>query len=178
MSLMRLRQRTPTARKVSVAALDGYCLRFRKVSQRDGSAKCDAQQTGLPQDRVWGVVYRIAEAERGALDRAEGLGVGYRRAWVDVRLEGGELCQTFLYLATLVDDRLRPFTWYKQHVLVGAWENQLPEAYIRRIETAIACEDEDRQRHQREMAIHRSTANARAGSGDVPGDRDRDSTTC
>jgi hypothetical protein len=28
------------------------------------------------------------------------------------------------------------------------------------------------------MAIHRSTANARAGSGDVPGDRDRDSTTC
>jgi cation transport regulator ChaC len=154
MSLARLRQRTPSARRVSVAFLEGHRLRFHKVSQRDGSAKCDAPQTDLPQDHVWGVVYRIAEAERPVLDCAEGLGMGYRLAWVNVRLVGGEPCRTFLYLATQVDERLLPFTWYKQHVLIGARENRLPEAYIRRIERVQACEDEDRQRHRQEMAIH------------------------
>jgi cation transport regulator ChaC len=156
MSLARLRQRTPSARRISVGALSGHRLCFHKVSHRDGSAKCDALETGLEQDRVWGVVYRIAPEERVLLDQAEGLGQGYQRAWVDLRLQGGEVCRAFLYRATLIDRRLAPFTWYKQHVLVGARENGLPDDYVRLIEAVYALQDADRERNRSETRIHRT----------------------
>ena len=150
----RLRQRAASARRVSLGVLRGYRLCFHKVGLRDGSAKCDAEQTEIAHDEVWGVVYDIDEHEMALLDRAEGLGQGYRRTWVDVLLDGGRICPAFLYLATLTDSRLAPFTWYKQHVLIGARENGLPSGYIQRIEAVAAQEDYDRERHHREMLIH------------------------
>ena len=51
-------------------------LEFHKVG-RDGSAKCDAFETGNPDDSVIGVVFDIHTAEKNYLDQAEGLGVGY-----------------------------------------------------------------------------------------------------
>ncbi|MEJ2454080.1 MAG: gamma-glutamylcyclotransferase [Candidatus Thiodiazotropha sp.] len=158
MSLARLRHRVPSARRLSVGALSGHRLCFHKVSHRDGSAKCDALETGLSQDRVWGVVYRIAPEERVLLDQAEGLGQGYQRAWVDLSLQSGEDCRAFLYRATLIDQRLAPFTWYKQHVLVGARENGLPEDYVRLIEAVYALQDADRERHRNETRIHHALA--------------------
>ncbi len=163
MSLARLRQRVPSAQRLSVGSLSGHRLCFHKVSQRDGSAKCDALETDLAQDRIWGVVYRIAPQERVLLDRAEGLGQGYRRDWVDLCLQSGEDCRAFIYRATLIDRRLAPFTWYKQHVLIGARENELPEEYVCLIEAVYALQDADRARHRSETRIHRALADVRNG---------------
>ncbi len=156
MSLARLCQRAPSATRIGRGCLQGQCLRFHKISQRDGSAKCDAHHTGLADDRVWGVLYRIDPGERQALDLAEGEGMGYRVENVEVIGEGGEVQRAFTYLATLIDDRLLPYRGYRQHVLIGARENGLPEDYIEAIASVAVAEDPDEQRHRREWSIHGS----------------------
>ncbi len=52
--------------------VDGYRLAFDKVST-DGSGKCDIERTGNTSDRVYGLLFSIAESEADALDDAEGL---------------------------------------------------------------------------------------------------------
>ncbi|WP_227539352.1 MULTISPECIES: gamma-glutamylcyclotransferase family protein [Marinobacter] len=76
MSQRRLQARVPSARFVAVAGLPAHRLRFHK-SAGDGSAKCDAEETGNPDDLVIGVVYEIVDAEKPDLDRHEALGFGY-----------------------------------------------------------------------------------------------------
>jgi len=157
MSLARLCQRVPSAVRIGRGWLDGHCLRFHKVSLRDGSAKCDAHRTGRPGDRVWGVLYRIDPGERPALDLAEGVGAGYRVDWVCVAREGAGDTRAFTYLATLIDERRLPFSWYREHVLIGARENGLPETYIEEIAAVAVRDDPDRERQRSERAIHAST---------------------
>ncbi len=47
-----------------------------------------------------------------------------------------------------------PLTWYKEHVLRGAIEHQLPKSIITVIEMSKAVEDEDYERATRERAIY------------------------
>ena len=153
MSTRRLGHRISSARKLGVAILAGHQLKFHKRSLKDDSAKCDIEQTGRADDRVYGVLFDIHEADREVLDGYEGLGQGYEIKTVDVRM-GDETCQAFAYYATLIEDDLRPYHWYKQHVLVGARENDLPADYLAMIETVESMDDPDVHRRQREMAVH------------------------
>ncbi len=154
MSLARLQDRVPSARFVAVATLPAHRLRFHKVSQKDGSGKCDAEETGNPEDRVIGVVYEISGSEKPALDREEGLGSGYGEKEVEVSTDQERLT-ALMYFATTVDSQLKPYQWYKKHVLVGARENGLPPEYIAQIEAMEAVDDPDTARHERELAIYR-----------------------
>ncbi|MGA8276571.1 MAG: gamma-glutamylcyclotransferase family protein [Rhodanobacteraceae bacterium] len=153
MSVARLQDRVPSARFVAVATLAAHRLRFHKVSN-DGSGKCDAVETGDPKDQVIGVVYEIADVEKSALDRKEGLGSGYEEKEVEVTTDQGKLT-ALMYFATAVDSALKPYRWYKKHVLVGARENGLPSEYIVQIEEVEAIDDPDTKRHERELEIYR-----------------------
>lgn len=153
MSRARLQARVPSARFVTVAKLPAHRLRFHK-SARDGSAKCNAEETGNPEDRVFGIVYEIADDEKPALDRHEALGFGYDDKLVKLETDRGTL-QAWMYFATRIDDSLKPFHWYKEHVLIGARENGLPLDYIASIEAIESIDDPDTGRHQRELAIYR-----------------------
>lgn len=154
MSLARLRQRVPSARFVAVASLLGYRLAFHKLS-KDGSGKCDVARTGNPLDRVVGVVFEITDIEKPALDRNEGLGDGYEEKELDVLIADGAVLRVKTYVATRIDATLKPYCWYKQHVLLGARENRLPAAYLARIEAVAAITDPNRKRRERELAIYR-----------------------
>jgi gamma-glutamylcyclotransferase len=140
----RLRARTPSARPVTVATLSGHALRWHKRGM-DGSAKCDAAPTGADEDVVWGVVFRIARAEKPRLDSAEGLGRGYREDAVIVTA-GATTLRALSYLATDVDPALQPFHWYKAYVLAGARQHGLPEAYVERILAVPSIPDPDPRR--------------------------------
>lgn len=59
-----------------------------------------------------------------------------------------------MYYATRIKDSMKPFHWYKQHVLVGARENGLPADYIAKIEAVESIDDPRGRRHKREMAIY------------------------
>ncbi|WP_235272578.1 MULTISPECIES: gamma-glutamylcyclotransferase [Halomonadaceae] len=49
---------------------------------------------------------------------------------------------------------MRPYMWYKHHVVAGAREHGLPAAYVRALESIEARTDPDNERHARELVLH------------------------
>ncbi len=154
MSFKRLAARTPSASLHGVAALPGYRLKFHK-SGRDGSAKCDVVASAENQSAVHGVIYRISRTDKAELDKFEGLGRGYDETVITLVDHNEQSVDVNLYIATHTDPLLKPYHWYKQHVLVGAIENGLPTNYIRQIEQVESIADVDSDRHQQELSIYR-----------------------
>ncbi len=155
LSSKRLLARVPSARKVACGWLAGHQLRFHKKSELDGSAKCDAFETGNPADRVHGVVFRIDRSEKPILDEKEGLGYGYAQKQVEICQNNGDRIQTFTYYALLINDQLQPFDWYLEHVIHGAREHDLPTNYVNRLKQITAVPDPDIRRRNQELAIYR-----------------------
>ncbi|HED12762.1 MAG TPA: gamma-glutamylcyclotransferase [Gammaproteobacteria bacterium] len=144
----RLRKRAPSAEVIGVVQLVGWHLRFHKRS-KDGSGKCNIIRTDQPTNVVYGVVYEIDPMEKGALDRAEGLGYGYDES----RLPIDGYKDVFCYTASEVDDSLERYTWYQGYVIVGARYHGLPEAYVQGIEIVEGIQDPDEARHLTNMQI-------------------------
>ncbi|MBT8130344.1 MAG: gamma-glutamylcyclotransferase [Gammaproteobacteria bacterium] len=155
MSTPRISRRIQSATVLSSACLAGHCLRFRKKSV-DGSAKCDIEHTQAGGDRVHGVIYEIPVREKTVLDRYEGLGNGYEDRQVSVVVPGGDTIIANTYFATHIDASLKPFHWYKEHVLRGAREHVLPDEYIAAIEAVHAIDDPDMDNHAAELSIYSS----------------------
>jgi hypothetical protein len=63
--------------------------------------------------------------------------------------------QTYIADSDATDDRLKPYSWYKDFVLKGAHEHGLPLEYIHSyIELVLPVTDPDRKREQsRRMEI-------------------------
>jgi cation transport regulator ChaC len=155
MAEIRLCKRIFSAEKIGLVTLSGYRLTFGNASTKDGSAKCDALFTGKPDNEVIAVLYRMPAAEKSLLDAYEGLGVEYRDVFIPIQLPNGQPAEALIYLATNLNPDLRPYHWYKEHVLRGAEENGLPEDYIARIRSVESIADPDQERTARELAIYR-----------------------
>ena len=153
MSTPRIRRRIQSATVLSSAYLAGHRLRFRKRSV-DGSAKCDIEYSRAGEDRVHGVVYEINVDDKVVLDRYEGLGNGYEDRQVSIVVPGGETIIASTYVATHIDSSLKPFHWYKEHVLRGAYEHALPGEYIAVIEAVDSIPDPDMDKHLMELSIY------------------------
>jgi gamma-glutamylcyclotransferase len=104
--------------------------------------------TGIGDDTVWGVVFRISVSDKPALDKAEGLGKGYFERRVNVFWTDGQKYPAFANVAesSHIDDVLKPYSWYKRFVIEGANQHELPAEYIRAIERMPADEDPDVER--------------------------------
>lgn len=152
MSPARLGARLESVDKRGQAELAGHRLSFHK-SGSDGSGKCDIPR--CDGSRVLGVLYGVATADFAVLDRIEGVGCGYERDEVEVRV-GAESVTAFTYRATHIDPRLRPFCWYRYHVLSGALAAGLAGHYVDAIRAVETIRDPDRGREQRELSIYRS----------------------
>ena len=163
MSTRRIRQRVPSAQPLSVGVLDGHRLAFHKVG-RDGSAKCDALVSPNVGECLYGVVYRIDPAHRARLDAAEGLGNGYQCKTVALRLADGTRATAFTYYATHIDPSLRPYPWYKEHVLRGAREHGLPGPHIAEIAGIPTVDDHDPARQVLESAVYGPAEPSRRGA--------------
>lgn len=155
MSVTRLKKRVPGASAMGVYYLDGHDLRFHKTGQ-DNSAKCDAFYTG--EGRVYGVLFEIDSVEKPELDRAEGLGVGYGEKIVDIQNESGDSVEAITYYALQISDALRPYSWYLNHVVIGAREAGLSSDYLLSIESVKSVDDPDTARDARERMIHQTNS--------------------
>lgn len=154
MSLARLRERVPSALPLGCGLLKNHDLRFHK-SSTDGSAKCDAFSTDDEQDIIYGALFNISPAEKPSLDRAEGLGYGYAEKEVTIMLANSEVVSAITYIAITIDKSLQPYSWYVQHVLIGAQETSLPKKYIQvKIQAIETHNDQNKQRDANERAIH------------------------
>lgn len=153
----RLINRVPSAKVVGTYKLPAHNLLFHKMSKQDGSGKCNAFYTGNQNDFVIGRLFTLDATEVDDLDYCEGLGNGYEKKEVLVVDKNGATETAYTYYATpdCVDNTISPFTWYKQHVLAGAQQGELPSDYIAKIEAVEAKEDTNIKRAQKEMALHR-----------------------
>ncbi len=154
MSRKRLSDRVQSARFIAVAMLSKHELKFHKISKKDGSGKCDISETGNPDDIVIGVAYDIDESEKPELDKKEGLHYGYEEKTVEVTSVEGELLSAITYYAKNIDSSLKPYHWYKEHVVRGAKENGLPEHYIQIISSIESMDDPNLDRHEEEIKIY------------------------
>lgn len=153
MSVRRLLDRVPGAAVSGSGRLSGHELRFHKRS-RDGSGKCNAFSTQRESAVVFGALFDIPVAEKALLDRLEGLKFGYKEKTVIVLRPDGTSEDAVTYYAVDIDDALKPFTWYKDHVLIGAREGNLPADYIMSIEAVEAVYDNSAERERKERAIY------------------------
>ena len=154
MAFERLKARVSSAVDHSLSSLPGHRLAFHKVSQRDGSAKCDAEFTGSENDVVHGILYWIHAKHLAILDRLEGNGVGYERKRVEVMTNRGRPVTAESYFATTIDKSLKPLDWYKEHVLRGAISRSLPSGYVQMIEAVPADPDSDVRRRALELGVY------------------------
>ena len=157
MSIARLTARVPSAVSLGCYILKQHVLKFHK-SSHDGSGKCDAHFTNNEQDIIYGALYEIDPLEKPNLDKVEGLGLGYDEKTVNVIKmdeQGDKTIGAKTYFATDIDARLKPYSWYLNHVIIGANDTELPQHYVRKnIQSVIAIEDQNIQRDASERAIH------------------------
>ena len=153
MSSKRLKERVPSARYITIATLIEHELRFHKEGI-DGSAKCDAFFTGDENHQIVGVVFEIAESEKPDLDIKEDLGRGYDEKIVSLVTHSGERIEATTYFAIKIDKTMKPYHWYKHHVITGAEEFGLPEEYIEVIRNIESITDTQADRYEREQTIY------------------------
>jgi len=135
--------------------LKQHDLRFHKLGA-DGSGKCDAFLTGDRDDVIFGRLFEIDPSDKPLLDKAEGIGYGYNQKEVSVFRADGFSVDSVTYIAARIDRHIKPFSWYVNHVLVGAQETLIPEDYIHdKIVSIESKQDTDTERDTMECAIHR-----------------------
>jgi hypothetical protein len=136
----------PSHKIYSIGSLVGYALRFHKKGL-DNSGECNAAFTNDADDIVYGVIYDIEEEDKLKLDKIYVVGKGCNEDKVVINVKDEEV-EALMYEADpdLIDDSLQPFNWYKDFVLRGATENELPPEYIEKIEKIESRADPDIKR--------------------------------
>lgn len=94
-------------------------------------------------DAIWGVAYRIVEAECARLDRSEGVHRGfYARRAVAVHTGAGRVLDAFTYESVHGVDGRKPSARYLGLLLRGARHHGLPAAWVARLEALELAADE------------------------------------
>jgi len=147
MCTRRMRARVPSATPLMIGYVRHRRLVFHKRSE-DGSAKADAVRSSSPTDYVWGVVYRLHQDEKPALDAHEFLGIGYEEEQVEIIHERG-CVQAWLYVARqdAIDGSLNPYSWYHDLVTHGARQHGLPNSYLEFLQSFDSIVDPNTARH-------------------------------
>lgn len=126
LSRARLVGRVGPVEVVGPAVVSAWAHRF-STRGADGTGKGNIE----PGDaRVWGVVYRLADAQLRVLDEFEW---GYERRTLAARVEGDPL-QVVTYVGRRPGPLLPPAAWYLAHYRVGIREHGLPDAWLQEIE--------------------------------------------
>ncbi|GIV89167.1 MAG: hypothetical protein KatS3mg055_1685 [Chloroflexus sp.] len=137
MSLERLRSRIASVKVIGRAFLKDWNMVLNKRS-RDGSGKANLVES--PGDVTWGVLYEIHNSDLDTLDRVEG---GYQRITVQVQQPDGTVVEAVTYISGNLTNDPRPYRWYKELILSGAREHNLPQDYIARLEGLPVKSDND-----------------------------------
>jgi len=143
----RIGHRIKSHVRLHVGYIERHALRFHKVGQ-DTSGKADAYFTNNQNDLMWGVVGELDPSDKQIMDDIEGLGNGYNLKPVEVRVNSYSVIEAQAYVADndFIDSSVKPFCWYWEFVYRGAVENELPDHYIKSIESMDYRFDHDLSR--------------------------------
>lgn len=132
----RMMERVPSACVLKRAFLRDYKMVFNKKSA-DGSAKANLIRADGAV--TWGVLYTISPDHLQTLDRYE---KGYNRKMVTVETENGRSYDAWTYISENITGDMTAFTWYKEIIVKGAEEHNLPENYINYLKNLPTREDD------------------------------------
>ena len=150
---VRLTERVPSAELIGPVSLGGYRLTWHKRGM-DDSGKCNLHHTGNRADSAHGALFRITARHKEVLDRFEGKGSGYHDARIQVEFRDDCYdCFTYFAEVTHRDDELRPYSWYKQLVMLGGRYHGLPEGYLAHIGAVADILDPDHERHAKHSRL-------------------------
>ncbi len=133
--------RIPTSQR---ARLPNYRLAFNKRASGDAGVYANIVQETDRED--WGVIYRCTHEEMDVLDKCEGVASGhYRRHYVSVELEDGEIVNAITYVAgdAYICKEGSPSQEYLRHIVTGAQQHGLLEEYIKSIEDLASMDNSD-----------------------------------
>jgi gamma-glutamylcyclotransferase len=145
---IRLQRRVPSASLIGSSSIPGYQLKFHKKSDVDGTGKCNIN---AGRGVVYLAIFEMAEAEKIALDKIEGLGKGYGQAIL--QLAGFGDCLTYVADPTVLDEALYPMDWYKEMVLLGCQRNRFPDDYVSYIHQIEPIQDPNPNRARENWRI-------------------------
>jgi len=121
----RLRSWVPSAKVIGQARLLNKRMVCNKKSI-DGSGK--ANLVDSPGDVAWGVLYKVDTEELSKLDRVEG---GYQRLTMQVLTNEEDFIESEVYISMKLTTDLTPYDWYKDLIISGACEHELPRDYLK-----------------------------------------------
>ena len=99
-------------------------------------------------------LFEINKDEKGILDTAESLGSGYDEKLVFVENNSGDIFEALIYCAIKIDPSSKPYSWYLNHVIIGAKETKVPTEYLAVIESVECIEDADINRDAKQRAMY------------------------
>jgi gamma-glutamylcyclotransferase len=146
---LRLTSRIHKAKFIGVCKLAGYKIVFNKIG-KDNSSKCSLLPSSTYE--VYGVVYKISENDSLILNKFEGK--GYNRKNIEVSINDN-ITEVYTYIAhpNYIDKNLKPFTWYKNLVVLGGNFHKFPKSYINRIDSYSSVKDSDSNRQDKYDAL-------------------------
>ena len=124
MCTQRMRGRISSAEPLGSAKLPNRRLVCNKKSD-DCSGK--ANLVDSDGNTVWGVLYEIDSTQLKKLDDCE---KGYKNICLDVLTEHDLVVSAHVYISCKLTADPRPYNWYKELMVKGAIEHQLPPYYI------------------------------------------------
>jgi|GEM_PF-3402912 len=191
---LRMRSRCSSAEFAGVGKLENYSLAWNKTG-KDGSAKCNL----VPDEDkiVYGAVYRIDKKELKSLRRAEGCCANRPQDEVD---DAPDKYHEKIFLSFISDmnnnsfgdgvltyianvkkpdgaagEELKPYEWYRDLVVLGAQEHELPQDYIEGLEKVAAqpnsSDSKGEQKLVEEIRAQLDTAEAQAEKSEAQADK-------
>ena len=124
----RLRERVQSATFYARGFLRGKTVSFNKRST-DSSGK--ANLVDSPDAVAWGIIYEIDDGDMPTLDRIER---GYDRCLVQICRPDGDPVEAVAYVSNNLTNDPIAYESYKQYLLSGAREHNLPQDYIAELE--------------------------------------------
>lgn len=131
----RLQGRISSARVMGRGRLVNKRLTCSKKS-KDGSGKANLEDG--PREEVWGVLYEIDPSELKLLDKIEG---DYRRVTMKINTDEEKVVEAEVYTSTELTSEVIPYDWYKELLICGARDHQLPENNIEFLERLPSKQD-------------------------------------
>ena len=146
----RIKARCPSAKFAGTAYVCGYELRFSKRS-KDGSGKATIVENEGHREKLYGALFEIDKGEHSDLDEAEGIGYERTDDFIVIKADGDKEIEVTTYFAKdgATGKHLKPYSWYKQLVLWGAIQAELPDNYIAQLVVIEAISDLDNGRTDR-----------------------------
>lgn len=140
----RIHINNPTAVRKDIGFLKDYRLDFLTYSKRWGG--CSATIVPTENYVVWGAVWELDECNMCTLDEQEGVANKlYFPLMVDIETPIGKVLKCRVYQQcknpeehvklSLLPKCRRPSPLYLETILKGAYESQLPDDYIKLLET-------------------------------------------